>query len=303
MSKLKQIESFVQVAQKGSLTAVAQLEDVAPAIIGRRIDKLEERLGVKLLVRTTRRLTLTPEGNAFLEDCQRLLTDLADAEANVASGSLQATGHLRITAPAVFGRQHVAPLIPQFVTQHTQSSISLHLSERTVDIFNEGFDCAICVDDLPESNLINLKLADNQKVCVASPAWLDANGRPEHPNDLLQVKCLTLGVDSSRLQGWNFKVEGQSIVMRPRTQLSCSDGEILHRWCLDGLGVAWRSVWEISDDLKAGRLIPILRPFEVAPQGIYAVFSQNRHLPLRVRLWIDFLRESYIQQTENWSLP
>ena len=140
MDRLKQIESFVAVATKGSLTAAAQAEGVAPAVMGRRIDALEARLGVKLLLRTTRRLSLTHEGTAFLEDCQRLLVDFANAEASVSAGGIKASGHLRITAPAGFGRRHVAPLVPDFLSQHPDVSISLNLSDRVVDIVHEGFD-------------------------------------------------------------------------------------------------------------------------------------------------------------------
>src|SRR5574343_1563195 len=125
MDKLKQLETLVSVATRGSLTAAARAEGVAPAIMGRRLDALEERLGVKLLVRTTRRLTLTHEGSAFLEDCQRLLADLANAEASVSAGSVKASGHLRVTAPAGFGRRHVAPLVPLFRTQHPEVTLSL----------------------------------------------------------------------------------------------------------------------------------------------------------------------------------
>ena len=140
MDKLKQLESFVSVATRGSLTAAATAEGVAPAIMGRRLDGLEEYLGVKLLLRTTRRITLTHEGSAFLEDCQRLLSDLANAEASVSAGGIKASGHLRITAPAGFGRRHVAPLVPKFRELHPEVTISLNLSDRVVDIAGEGFD-------------------------------------------------------------------------------------------------------------------------------------------------------------------
>ena len=145
MDKLKQIESFVAVATKGSLTAAANAEGVAPAVIGRRIDALEARLGVKLMVRTTRRITLTHEGSAFLEDCQRLLRDWASAEASVSAGGVKASGYLRITSPAGFGRRHVAPLVPRFLALHPEVNVSLNLSDRVVDIVNESFDCAVRV--------------------------------------------------------------------------------------------------------------------------------------------------------------
>jgi DNA-binding transcriptional LysR family regulator len=151
VDKFKQIETFTAVAAKGSLTAAAQVEGVAAAIIGRRLDALEERLGVKLMVRTTRRITLTHEGSAFLEDCQRVLADLHNAEASVSAGGVKASGHLRITAPAGFGRRHVAPLVPQFRGQHSEVTVSLNLSDRVVDLAGEGFDCAVRVGDMPDS--------------------------------------------------------------------------------------------------------------------------------------------------------
>lgn len=293
MDRLKQIETFVAAATKGSLTAAALSEGVAPAVIGRRIDGLEARLGVKLLVRTTRRISLTPEGSAFLEDAQRLLADWASAEASVSAGSLQASGHLRITAPAGFGRRHVAPLVPQFVALHPEVSISLNLSDRLVDLVNEGFDCAIRVGDLPDSSLVSARLADNRRLCVASPAYLARRGTPLVPKDITGHDCLTLSSEASQTRGWAFTVEGELTHVRPSTRLDCSDGQVLHAWCLEGLGLAWRSMWEVQEDLRRGRLVSVLDAFAAPPNGIYAVFAQRKHLPSRLRLWIDFIKQAY----------
>lgn len=293
MDKLKQIESFVTVALKGSLTATAQAEGVAAAVIGRRIDALEERLGVKLLLRTTRRITLTPEGSAFLEDCQRFLADLGQAEASVSAGGARASGHLKLTAPAGFGRRHVAPLVPGFTALHPQLSVSLNLSDRVVDLVNEGYDCAVRVGDLPDSSLISVRLADNRRLCVASPAYLQREGTPERPSDLLNHQCLTLGPEGSQPRGWAFAIQGQLTHVRPPGRLQCNDGQVLHEWCLAGLGIAWRSTWEVSGDLQAGRLVAVLENFAAPANGIYAVFSHAKHLPLRIRLWVDYLKRSY----------
>ena len=219
MDRLKQIDSFVRVAQKGSLTAAGQSEGVAPAVIGRRIDALEEHLGVKLLVRTTRRITLTHEGSAFLEHAQRLLADLASAEASVAAGGLRATGSLRLTAPAGFGRRHVAPLVPRFLAQHPDLHISLNLSDRVVDIVHEGVDVAIRVGDLPDSNLVSQRLADNRRQCVAAPAYLEAAGTPATPADLARHRCLTLSSEASQTRGWAFRVDGELTHVRPPARL------------------------------------------------------------------------------------
>jgi DNA-binding transcriptional LysR family regulator len=302
MDRLKQIESFVAVATKGSLTAAAQAEGVAPAVIGRRIDALEERLGVKLLVRTTRRITLTHEGSAFLEDSQRLLADLANAEASVSAGGVKAAGSLRVTAPAGFGRRHVAPLVPRFLSQHPDVHLSLNLSDRVVDIVNEGYDCAVRVGDLQDSSLISVRLADNRRLCVAAPAYLQRAGAPQHPQELVRHACLTLSSEASQTRGWAFRVDGETVHLRPSGRLDCSDGQVLHDWCVAGLGIAWRSTWEVEQDIAAGRLASVLDEFAAPPNGIYAVFPSAKHLPLRVRLWIDFLKHSY-GDARYWRAP
>lgn len=305
MDKLKQLESFVSVSTRGSLTAAAKAEGVAPAIMGRRLDALEERLGVKLLVRTTRRISLTHEGSAFLEDCQRLLADMANAEASVSAGGIKASGHLRITAPAGFGRRHVAPLVPRFRELHRDVTMSLNLSDRVVDLAGEGFDCAVRVGDLPDSSLVSVRLADNRRLCVATPAYLGQHGTPRHPAELARHACLTLSSDASQTRGWAFCVPqnagGREVIhFKPGGPLDCSDGQVLHDWCLSGLGIAWRSTWEVEGEIAAGRLVQVLADFAAPANGIYAVFPQRKHLPLRVRLWIDFLKHSY-GRPDFWS--
>ena len=301
MDKLKAFESFVSVATRGSLTAAAKAEGVAPAIMGRRLDALEEHLGVKLLVRTTRRISLTHEGSAFLEDCQRLLSDVANAEASVSEGGVKATGHLRITAPAGFGRRHVAPLVPRFRTEHPDVTISLNLSDRVVDLAGEGFDCAVRVGDLPDSSLISVRLADNRRLCVATPEYLRRCGTPAHPSELSRFDCLTLSSDASQTRGWAFRVNGEVQHLRPGGPLDCSDGQVLHDWCLAGYGIAWRSTWEVEAEIAAGHLVEVLKEYAAPPNGIYAVFPQRKHLPLRLRLWIDFLKHHYAQP-DFWQL-
>lgn len=293
MDRLKQLETFASVATRGSLTAAAQAEGVAPAVIGRRIDALEERLGVKLLVRTTRRITLTHEGSAFLEDCQRVLADLASAEASVSAGGVKASGHLRITAPAGFGRRHVAPLVPRFLAQHPDVSVSLNLSDRVVDIVNEGFDCAVRVGDLADSSLVSVRLADNRRLCVAAPAYLQRAGTPRTPAELARHECLVLSSEASQTRGWAFVVDGELTHLRPSGRLACSDGQVLHDWCLAGMGIAWRSTWEVEREIASHALVSLLDEFAAPPNGIYAVLPQRKHLPLRVRLWIDFVKHSY----------
>ncbi|MFZ5512447.1 MAG: LysR family transcriptional regulator [Pseudomonadota bacterium] len=289
MDAFKQISAFVNVAAKGSLSAAAQAEGVTPAIIGRRLDALEARLGVKLVVRTTRKLSLTFEGQAFLEDCQRILNDLANAEASVSLGGVKASGHLKISAPAGFGRKHVAPLVSKFLEVNPEVTVNLDLTDRLVDLVNEGVDCAVRVGELTDSSLVSMRLAENHRVVVASPGYLARHGAPQHLEDLARHNCLSLG----QQRGWTFRDDGRTVVIKVSGTLECNDGAVLHEWALEGKGLAWRSMWEVGADLAAGRLVAVLQNYAAPPNGIYAVFPQRRHLPLRVRLFMDFLKNSY----------
>lgn len=296
MDKLKAFESFASVATRGSLTAAARAEGVAPAIIGRRLDALEEHLGVKLLVRTTRRISLTHEGSAFLEDCHKLLADVANAEASVSAGGIRASGHLRLTAPAGFGRRHVAPLVPRFRALHPEVVISLNLSDRVIDLAGEGFDCAVRVGDLPDSSLVSVRIAENRRLCVAAPEYLQRRGVPRHPSELAQHDCLALSSGASQTRGWAFRLPGKELVhIRPAGPLDCSDGQVLYDWCLAGFGIAWRSIWEVEHEIATGQLVAVLEEFAAPPNGVYVVFPHAKHLPLRVRLWIDYLKHHYSQ--------
>ncbi|MGB7182243.1 MAG: LysR family transcriptional regulator [Burkholderiaceae bacterium] len=293
MDRFKQIETFASVAQRGTLSAAAQAEGVAPAVIGRRMDALEARLGVKLFVRTTRRLTLTFEGSAFLEDCQRILNEFHNAEASVSLGGIKASGHVRLTAPAGFGRRHVAHLIPEFLAANPDVSVSLELSDGLSDIVTDGFDLAIRLGTLDDSNLVSVRLANNRRLVVASPDYLKQHGTPADPAQLAGHNCLTFGNYGNQARGWQFIVEGKVQSVRTAGLLQTNDGSVLHQWALAGAGLAWRSEWEVGADIAAGRLQVILQEFEAPDSGIYAVFPQRRHLPLRVRMLIDLLKNTY----------
>ena len=289
MDQFKQIEAFVNAAQRGSLADAARLGQVTPAVIGRRIDALELRLGVKLLLRTTRKLSLTQEGQAFLEDCQRVLIDLGRAEAAVSLGSIRARGHLKISAPAGFGRRHVAPLVADYLTAHPDVRVTLDLTDRVVDMMNEGIDCAVRIGEMTDSSLISTRLAEMRRVIVAAPTYLAEHGVPSAPTELIGHNCLVL----SQQRGWSLRVANQIQVIKVSGTLESNDGAVLHEWALAGKGLAWRSLWEVGDDIAAGRLHTVLDDFAAPAVGIYAVFPDRRHLPLRVRLFIDLLKSCY----------
>lgn len=301
MDRFKQIETFVAAVMRGSLSAAARAEGVAPAIIGRRIDALEARLGVKLLQRTTRRISLTVEGSAFFEECQRILHAMEGAENAVSAGGGTPSGPLRITAPAGFGRRHIAPLLPKLIDTYPDITITLDLNDRLVDLINENFDCAIRIGELADSSLVSVRLADNRRMVVASPAYLEKHGRPSHPDDLARHACLSFGTGGSQAKGWLFKIDDKVLAQRVTGPLECTDGAVLHAWTLAGRGLAWRSLWEIEDDLVHGRLVTVLDNYAAPPNGIYAVFAQRKHLPQRVRVLIDLLRRTYSNPAYRWA--
>jgi DNA-binding transcriptional LysR family regulator len=298
MDHFKQISTFVDVAAKGSLSAAARAEGIAPAMIGRRLDALEERLGVKLLQRTTRKIALTNEGVAFLEDCQRILAELENAESAVSERSARASGHLLISAPAGFGRQHVAPLVPSFLAEHRDVSVTLNLNDRVVDLIGEGIDVAIRIADLSDSNLIGVKLADNKRVVVAAPTYIKRHGAPHSLDDLAKHNCLAISSEGSQ-RGWTFRQNGKNVTLKVAGNMVCNDGAVLHDWALAGKGLAWRSMWEVGTAIESGQLVTVLDEFAAPGNDIYAVFAQRRHLPLRIRAFVDFLRHAYAQP-EYW---
>lgn len=291
MDQIKQIEAFVNSATRGSLSAAARIEGVTPAVIGRRLDALETRLGVKLLLRTTRRLSLTFEGQSFLEDCQRILNDLNNAETAVSLGGIKVSGHLKISAPAGFGRRHVVPLVAKFMETHSEVRITLDLTDRLVDLLNEGVDCAVRIGEMLDSSLVSSKLGEMRRAVVGSPDYFSRHDLPLRPADLLAHNCLSM----SQQRGWLLRDApgGEAVNIKVAGNFECNDGAVLHEWALAGKGLAWRSMWEVGHDLGNGRLLSVLDDFAAPPMGIYALFPQRRHLPLRVRLFVDELKKTF----------
>ena len=289
MDKLKAFETFASVATRGSLSAAARAEGVAPAVVSRRLDALEEHLGVKLLVRTTRRIALTHEGTAFLDDCQRILAEVAGAEASVSAGGVQASGHLRVTAPAGFGRRHVAPLVPEFHALHPRLRISLNLSDRVVDLAAEGYDCAVRVGDLPDSSLISIRLADNQRLCVAAPAYLARWGTPKTPDDLVEHNCLWI-TSLPALRRWPFDTDDGIRVVPIDGNVVANNAETVLQLAIAGVGITRLTDIIVGGAIRRGELVPILTDWHhVEPVPLFATYPSGRHLSPKIRAMVDFL--------------
>jgi DNA-binding transcriptional LysR family regulator len=295
MDKLKQIEAFVDVVEKGSLARAALEQHITPVMLGRRIDALEKRLGVKLMHRTTRHLTLTEQGSVFLDHCRKLLGELDAAERIVSEGRHKATGHLIVSAPAAFGRKHVAPHAPAFVAANPEVQVSFNLTDHVIDLVREGYDVGIRIGGVIDPNFVAVKLATNRRVVCGTPAYFERHGIPRTLDDLARHNCLAFNLQGGQQSGWHFQKNGKPVTVRIDGNLDCNDGELLHRWACEGLGPAWRSTWEIQSQLASGELITVLDEYALPSYDITAVYLQQRHLPAKVRLFIDALKSIYAQ--------
>ena len=293
MDRLKALQTFLDVAKTESLSAVARDEGVTPAMVGRRIDQLEEQLGVKLFKRSTRKITLTPEGVSFHDDVRNILNELRAAEESLTAGARSATGRLIVSAPTAFGRKHIAPHLPAFVDAHPNLNVTLHLSERIVDLKNERVDLAVRIADLKNADLIATKLASNHRVVVGSADYFKRHGKPMVLADLAKHNCLVTATEEGLSDGWSFRDATRNVTVKVGGHLHCNDGEVLTRWALAGHGLAWRSAWEVSEEIDKGRLIEVLAKFSAPGHDIYAVYPDRKFLPAKVRLFIDFMKKAF----------
>jgi len=289
---LQEMAVFSKVVAAGSLSAAARELGLSPALVSRRLAALEARLGVRLVNRTTRSLNLTVEGSRYYDACTRVLAEIEEANAEVAAGRVEPQGALKVALPASFGHQHVAPLVPQFATRYPKVQLALSLSDRSVNVMDEGFDVAVCIADLQDSSLAARKLAPNRRVVCASPAYLAAHGAPRTPEDLAKHNCL---ITSEFVSNWEYKgPDGRPSSVRVQGRYACDNWEVLREWALAGLGIALKSTWDVYRQLREGSLIELLPGYAFySDVAIYAVYPHRRFLPAKTRVFIEFLAQSF----------
>jgi len=293
MDRFKEIEAFVQVMEHGSMAAAALAAGVTPVMMGRRLDALEQRLGTQLVIRTTRRLSLTDQGASYLDECRQLLARWDEAERAVSARHQRASGHLIVSAPAAFGRLHVAPHASSFLKANPDVQLSFNLTDRVVDLVREGYDMGIRIGGQIDPNFVAIKLASNQRVVCGTPAYFRKRGKPRTLEDLRQHNCLAFNLQGGQQRGWYFLKDGKTVTVRVEGNLDCNDGELLHRWVSEGLGLGWRSTWEIQGQLQSGELVTVLDEFALPAYDIMAVYPQQKHLPAKVRFFIEHLKKVY----------
>lgn len=290
MTNLGDLEVFSRVVSTGSMSAAGRALGFSPAVISKRIKRLEDRLGTRLLQRTTRQISLTEAGQGFYDRVLGVLAGIEDAEAFASGRSGQPQGTLRITAPTSFGRMHVAPHLARFIETHADLVVNIVLSDEFSDIVADGFDLAIRIGELSDSTLVARKLVPVRRILCASPAYLAERGRPSTVGDLADHICLR----QHNHDIW--KLEGPEGVLsyRPQGRLITNSSEVVREAVLSGAGIALRSTWDVGGDLKSGRLVQVLPAWE-GSRNIFvsALYPSRQFLPAKVRLFIDYLAGIY----------
>lgn len=284
---------FLRVADRASFSAAARELHVTPGAISKHVARLEARLGVRLFERSTRSVKLTDEGRAALSHARSALAaidGLADLAAR-SRGLLEGT--VRVTAPAPFGRKFVAPLIADFRALHPKVDFELQLSDAIVDLLQSDFDLAIRIGALADSTLVARRLAANERVLVASPAYLDAHGSPALPSHLAAHTCLVFAYPGSLQNVWSLRSGRRRARVTVRGELRSDNGEVLRDWCVRGLGISLRETWDVVNELRDGSLRRVLPKWEAEPTSIFAVRAPRTPLPYRLSAFLDFVAERW----------
>lgn len=292
MGRLEDMEIFARVVEAESFTGAAERLGLAKSLVSRRLNRLEERLGTRLIARTTRRLALTEAGRAFYERARRLLEETAEAEATAMATAVGLRGRLRIAAPMSFGQVHLAPAISRFLADHPEVGIDVDLNDRFVDLVGEGYALAIRIGRLKDSSLVARKLAPARMVLCASPDYIARHGKPKTPADLTHHDCLLY---TNRAAGdvWRFRSGGKTTSPQVRARVAANNGDFLARAAIAGLGMVLLPTFIVFEALAKGELeaIPCGEPLD--DSAIHAVLPAGRQPPLLVRRFVDFLVETF----------
>jgi DNA-binding transcriptional LysR family regulator len=302
MNDLSGIAVFAAVVDAGSFTKAGERLHLSKSAVSKQITKLEERLGAQLLNRTTRRLNLTEVGQAFYERCRRIVSEAEEAEIAVTRLQVAPRGILRLSAPVSFGIEHLGRALPDFMAHYPELQVDMECADRTVDLVEEGFDMAVRIGHLADSSLIAKRIARGRRCVLASPSYWKAHGKPAHPRDLADHRCLTYAYLQTA-QNWTFVDPDTAkpfTVTVPGGALHANNGHVLAAAAIGGQGVIFSPTFIRGEAIRSGALVPALEEFEAEPIGIHAVYPPNRHLSAKVRAFIDFLVARFAGPEETW---
>jgi len=287
---IEHLKLFVRLAVTHNISLAGSEQGISPAVASSYISKLEQALGVRLVHRTTRKVSLTQEGEAFLPHAEDVLASVEAARASVGVGESSPRGTLRVTAPASFGRMHLMPALKGFLSAYPELTVDFRFSDSIVDLVEGGFDIAIRNAELKDSTLIARKLASDHRIVCASPEYLERYGEPESPQALRNHQCINL----MGLENWVFDTVDGHVSIKPVGRFRTDHGEAVRDACVDGLGIAINSTWNVYQHLQRGELVQILRDYPlVSDTAIWAVYPSSRLLAPKVRAFIDYFAECY----------
>lgn len=297
MDKYREMQSFVAVVDAGSFVRAAEALETSKAAVSRHVAEIEERLGVRLLQRTTRRLSLTGEGQAFYQRCKDILGSIDEAEAEASSRAGEASGLLRVNAPVSFGILHLAPLWGAFASAHPKVSLEVSLADRVVDLIEEGYDLAVRISRLANSSLVSRKLASTRLVLCASPDYLAEHGSPQAPEELAAHAVISYSYFSSGDE-WEFNGPQGNVKVKTRPRFHANNGDTCVAAALAHQGVVLQPTFLVGTALQSGQLVELLPAYRSLELGIYVVYASRKQQPLKLRRMIDFLVEVF--KTPRW---
>lgn len=291
MDKFQEMRVFTAVVEAGSFVGASDALEMSKPAVSRHVSELETRLGVRLLHRTTRKLSLTEEGEVFFARCKELLANIEAAEAEISSRSGQAIGQLKVSAPVSFGLLHLAPLWAEFMARHPGVMLDVTLSDRMVDLVEEGFDVAVRIARLPSSSLISRKLSSTRMVLCASPEYLKAHGTPRHPADLARHAVVAYSLLASG-EAWEFDGPAGHVTVRVEPRMRTNSGDTCRAVALRHQALVIQPSFLVGEDLRSGALAEVMPEYRLLDLGIYAVYPTRKHVLPKVRLLIDYLGQA-----------
>jgi DNA-binding transcriptional LysR family regulator len=297
--EINDMRAFAQMIDAGSLSAAARATDSSAAAMSRRLAALERRLGVRLVTRTSRRFELTAEGAQFYERVQAILTAVEEAQAEASAQSQTPRGLLCVGAPSEIGRKQIAPVITAFSERYPEVEVRLVLSDVGLDVIDDNLDVALRIGLPPDTGVIAKKLLSSRRIVVGSPGYLARRGTPRTPADLAEHDCIRLVRGQRVFDRWRLLDNGRPRDVPVSGKLSTASGEVLHDWARDGRGLALKALWDIEDDLTSGALVECLADYHCDEIELYAVFASRRHLPPRVRVFLDFVARAFEQKAAS----
>ncbi len=293
---VEHLKLFIRIAALNNISLAGKELGLSPAVSSAHINKLENSLGVKLIYRTTRKVSLTQEGKAFLPHAEEVITSIDLAKSSVGVGSVAPQGTIRIAAPASFGRMHLTPALTNFIKRYSDLKVDLKLSDSVIDMVEGGFDVAIRNAALNDSSLVARKLANDKRVVCASPSYIAEYGQPKTPQSLQEHQCIHL----SGTESWSFKTQQGNVKPNGQVVFQADNGESIRDACINGVGLTVCSVWCAYKNLINGQLVQVLKEYPlVSETAIWAVYPSSRLLAPKVRCFIDYMLE-YFGQTPYW---